>query len=66
MDFFIFQNGMESYGIRIINEKQNQVMVLGIDKENERISLIEQVHADPWTTVAVGIPGSIVKGVIIR
>jgi small subunit ribosomal protein S1 len=51
----------------IINENDKiKVMVLGIDKENERISLgLKQVHADPWTTVADRyIPGSIVKGVV--
>lgn len=47
------------------NEKI-KVMVLGVDKENERISLgLKQVFPDPWSTVAERYrEGSIVEGVV--
>lgn len=47
-------------------DEKVKVMVLGVDKDNERISLgLKQVHPDPWTTVADRYAeGAVVEGVV--
>jgi small subunit ribosomal protein S1 len=47
-------------------DEKIKVMVLGVDRDNERISLgLKQVYPDPWSTVADRYSeGSIVEGVV--